>query len=752
MLLALLAAATVHPVRAEAIVLRDSYGIPHIFAPDVSGAFEQAGYAVAEDRLWQMEMSRRSARGQLSELLGQGGVRSDLNAIRFGYTNSEYAHMFAELPEDTQAIFRSYAVGINRRIGDLATSGKLPMAYMGAKPRPWEVTDSLAISVNLIRQFGVGGAGEIRNLLLYTYLRDRLKERTRLAIEDILWQNDSASIPTVADSDDPLKGKSPFPKASEKTLASHLALLPKANLLELLPAIRIEERAEMKDLAAELGLPHRWGSYAMVVGKDRSALGVPILLNGPQMGFSGPSVIHQMSIECPDYTAVGLDVPGMPGVLVGHSPYAAWGLTSGIADTDDIFFVQLNPDNPGQYRHGGAWKDFEVAETSIKVKGAESVAAKREISAYGPVVIKSTSTGVAYVLKSTLWMSEVENSAHALHIPSSKTMADFQNISRRLSATFNFFVATTQGDIGWFYCGLMPVRSEKVDPRFPTPGTGQFDWSGTISGDQMPFVINPRNGIIANWNNKPVSWWPNMDTPAWGRIFRNESIVDRLRNLKVISPQVLQGVTREIATKGFEYKHFLPRLLDSLKKQPLNAVELQAKQFLDHWDGTELDGSVQPVIYDAWFNSLREEIFAPTLGTLLSPATFRLVVQPTLIWNSMHGKTKIDYLGDKSADEVNVTAFRKTVSGLAQRLGNDVATWRYRSPRIQWKSLPDVHYNDRGTYIQVVELWNTPRGLFVAPPGVSEDPTSPFFSDQRELAANWAYAPMLWKRSDLPAR
>ncbi|MGI8924884.1 MAG: penicillin acylase family protein [Fimbriimonadales bacterium] len=752
MLLALLAAATVHTVQAEAIVLRDSYGIPHIFAPDVKGAFEQAGYAVAEDRLWQMEMSRRSARGQLSELLGQGAVKGDLEALRFGYTNSEYAAMFAELPEGAKAIFRSYAKGINRRIEQLATSGKLPMAYAGAEPRPWDVTDSLAISVNLIRQFGVGGAGEIRNLLLYTYLRDRLKERTPAAIQDILWQNDSASIPTVADSDNPLKGVSPFPKASEKTLASHLALLPKANLLELLPAIRIEEQVEMKDLAAQLGVPNKWGSYAMVVGKHRSAFGVPILLNGPQMGFSGPSVIHQMSIECPHYTAVGLDVPGMPGVLVGHSPYAAWGLTSGIADTDDIFFVQLNPDNPGKYRHGGAWKDFEVAETSIKVKGAESITAKREVSAYGPVVIKSTSTGVAYVRKSTLWMSEVENSAYALSIPTARTMADFQKISRRLSATFNFFVATTQGDIGWFYCGLMPVRSENVDPRFPTPGTGQFDWSGTIPGDRMPFVINPKNGVIANWNNKPISWWPNLDTPAWGRIFRNEAIVDRLQHRKTISSQNLQEVAREIATNGFEYKHFLPGLLDSLKGQPLNAAELQAKQFLDNWDGTELDGSVQSVIYDGWFNTLQGEIFTPTLGTMLSPTTFRLVVQPTLAWNAIHGKTKIDYLGDKPADEVIVTAFRKAVSALVQRLGADVATWRYRAPRIQWKGPPDVLYNDRGTYTQVVELWDTPRGLFVAPPGVSEDPTSPFFSDQRELAANWAYAPMLWKRSDLPAR
>ena len=225
---------------AQAVISRDSYGIPHVRAQTIEAAFEKAGEAVAQDRIQQMDLSRRSALGRLAEVLGQRGVASDKDALRFGYTQAEYDQLFEALPKFTQRALTAYARGVNNHI----RSESLSM-------RAWDTTDSLSIGVNLARRFGRGGAGEIRNLLLYTYLKDRLGADTKKAFDDLLWQNDPDS-PVTAEA----QGPGPLPPIEPGAWDRHTALLPKVNILELLPAIRLEQQSEMHELAAELGVPH----------------------------------------------------------------------------------------------------------------------------------------------------------------------------------------------------------------------------------------------------------------------------------------------------------------------------------------------------------------------------------------------------------------------------------------------------------------------------------------------------------------
>lgn len=741
-------ASTVIVVPGE--ILRDGYGIPHVFAPDLKSAFHYAGYAVAQDRLYQMDLSRRLALGTASELLGNEAVASDKEAIRFGYSPSEYASFYAHLRKDIQEILVSYSNGVNAYIDDAHSQGKLPFEYKGEKPRAWKPVDSLAIAVNLTRRFGRGGAGEIRNLLLYTYLESRLKERALDVFEDLLWENDPASIPTCLPEDDPHKGESPFLKRNRDVLESHLKLIPKVtNLFELLPGIRIEEENAMRTLAEQHGLPHRAGSYAVVVSPSRSAIGVPLLLSAPQMGFSVPSVIHQMSIRCPEYSAVGMNLPGLPGVLVGHGEFLAWGVTSGVADTDDIFFLKLNPDNPNQYEHQGQWKNFEIEEVMIHPIEGPSQVGVRERSIYGPVVLRSSSQGVAYVRKSTLWMSETEWLNAITDIASAKSIDVVKKMSAQLNANFNLFAASSQGDIGWFFCGRIPLRSPKVDPRLPVPGDGEHDWVGILTPEKMPFVINPKQGYIANWNNKPVNWWPNFDTPVWGRIFRNQLIVDRLSAIQKITTLDIESVVRHIATHSIDPSYFLPILNLSLLRNFESVEERRGSAYLRNWDAEYRDGAVAPVIYNAWFDVFREQLFSPLLGNFLAPDNFRLVVQPTFTWNALNGQTKIDYLDGRKIEDLSFTAFQNALTTLSNRRGGDVATWRLSASRMPFTNLPSVLYTDRGTYIQIIELWPRIRGRYIAPPGTSEIANSPHYLDQAALAANWAYIPMLIHREEI---
>jgi penicillin amidase len=733
-------------------IIRDSYGIPHIFAPTLEGAFFHAGYAVAEDRIWQMELARRSARGKLSEILGRSALASDRDAIRFGYTDEEYEAFFRALDPKTQQVLESYTRGINQRIQDLIQANELPAEFGGNPPQPWTPTDCLAIAVNMVRLFGRGGAGDLRNLLALTYLQGRLKERAIDAFQDLLWENDDSAIPTCPPQDDPFKNRSPFLPAKEEVLRAHISKLPPVNLLELLPAIRMAEQADLREIAAHYGLLYRWGSYAVAISPQKSALGVPLLLSGPQMGFQIPSVVHQMSIACPEYTAVGMDVPGIPGILIGHSDTVAWGLTSGVADTDDVFFVKLNPENPNQYFHQGTWKNFDVWEVTVPVKGEEPAKALREMTVYGPVILKSPSTGVAYVRASTLWKNEVAGLSAMLKIPQARNAKQVHSLALSITANFNLFLAGSNGDIAWFFCGRVPLRSPKVDPRLPAPGDGEHDWQGILPPEQMPYVINPKQGWIANWNNKPVSWWPNHDTPAWGRIFRNELLVKYLRSKEKVSPQDLEYLIKHIATHRIEPEYFLKDLLSCGGIESATPLQKRALSFLRFWDGNFLDGSVAPTLYQAWFQELQKELFQNDYGNFLSPQLFYTAVQPTVVWNALRGRTRMDYLKGRKQSDVLWTAFQKAVSNLEQERGSDPATWTYSASGIYGQKLPRILYDNRGTYLQIVELWQTPRGRYVAPPGVSENPRSPHYSDQHALSANWALTPMLWRREDFKNR
>jgi penicillin amidase len=749
--LALCAAMTFFPTQLPGEIVRGPFGVPHIFAESLDGAFFCAGYAAAQDRLRQMDLSRRSARGRLAAIVGRTALSSDRDAIRFGYTDSEYDQMLASATPKARTVLQAYTRGVNAWIAEAANSNRLPKSYEGTAPEPWTAADTMAIGVNLARQFGRSGAGEIRNLLLFTYLRDKVGDRTLDIMSDLAWQNDASAKTTVSRQDDPLGGVSPFPVAAKDATSKHVQSLPKVNLLELLPGIRLAEQAEMKEIAAQMGVAHTWGSYAMVASPAHSAIGVPVLLSGPQMGFQTPSIIHQMSISCPEYTAVGMSLPGVPGILVGHTPTLAWGVTSGVADTDDIFIVKLSPDDPSKYVVDGNTHEFDVVEVPVAVKGEAATSARREMSLFGPVVIKSAGTGVAYVRKSPLWLREMEGLAPLIEIPSCVSIEDVQRLAKGMNASFNLFAATTQGDIGWFYCGRIPIRSTSVDPRLPATAGAATDWTGFLPPEKLPYAINPRKGWIANWNNKPVSWWPNLDTPVWGALFRFDTLEELMASRQKLSAQDFESYARTLATTD---RMIMP-LLAFLLKADLSSAKLTpsariALAYLENWDGQKLDQSVARTIYDAYFSALQEKVFFATTGNFLSMDNFRMVVQPSVVFRAMRRETTYDYLGARQPSEVAIEAFAEGVAALEKARGPEVAAWRYAAGRIRFGDAGEVVYSDRGTYIQIVELWNSPRGRYVAPPGVSGDDQSKHYSDQVPLAQGWTYFPMLYRRSDLP--
>ncbi len=725
------------------LITRDSYGVPHIKAATTSAAWKAAGYAVAQDRLLQMELSRRLARGRMAELLGPQYVGSDKEVLQTQYTDDELRSQVGHLSPALQEAYAQYADGVNEYI---AEGHEIEVGGKQVKPEPWTIVDEAAIGVRLLQYFGRGGAGEIRNMAVLGYLQARpaVKGHVLDVLDDVLWQNDPSS-PTTVLPEDESPNRPTLPTLTRATTERHLALLPKLTLFDLLPGLSLAQREKSTLLAEKVGAPFKVGSYCMVTNGKRSATGLPALLSGPQMGFSDPSVVHEMSIEAPGLNVVGMDVPGSPAIVVGHTRHIAWGITSGVADTDDIVFYPKSGDG---YSYGGQARPLESHALPLRVIGGPDQTVVQNRTVDGMVVLSTqphgSNPGYVFARKTSYWMKELDSLEAIASLWAATNAREADAAAAKGTMSFNVFYETDHGDIGYRYAGLVPLRSSDLDPRFPTPGDPRYAWRGMIPTEQMPHVINPKGGLITNWNNKPVSWWPNLDTPVWGRIFRVDAIRRCLDKPK-LDAQDFELAAWTIARTDETWPFFAPYVNRAIEQlQDINAhpgwsIDSGYAAFgISGFAGRLMDGSRQALVYKAFIDSLRKAIFLPSVGNFTSDQLFSTAVQPSIILAALEHRTKFDFLHGRNPDEIVRQSLIDAYHHVASQPG---ASPFYKAPAINVPGETPIPYSNRGTYIQVVEMTpDGPLGRNVLPPGVAQ--TGPHSRDQVPLSRAWVYKPM----------
>ncbi len=691
---------------------RGDYGVPIIRAANTAEAMELQGYATAQDRLWQMEMSRRGARSRLAEVLGPGSLSADIEQAKQFYTEAELRAQLVRLPASMQGWFKAYSRGVNRFIDE----GNLPEEYAknGFKPEPWSEVDSAAITIKLLQTFGRGGAGELRNLALYKFLeaQSKIKDKATDVFGDFAWQNDPNSVPTCPPEDDLVKTKPSFPEVTPEITKAHLASLPSLGVFELLPGVRVVSLDESKRRAEALKTPFKSGSYCVVVGKKKSTTGGSLLLSGPQMGFTVPSIIHEVSLHAPGLDVAGMAVPGVPGVMVGATPNAAWGLTTGVADTEDIYLLNLkDKDN---------WSDGAIRNVgfTIPVKGAEPKVIERRDTDYGQIVFEVGAKKVGFARKRAYEGRELQSYEAVVGLWQVKDRKGFDASAARATMNFNCFVALKNGDIGWRYLGDVPRRTSGFDPRFPLPPVRRAEWDGMIPFDQMPHSWNPKRGYLANWNNKPAAWWPNLDTPAWGEAFRNRLLLAQLE-AKKLSPESLQKAVEGMATCAETYPAFASMLKSTI---------------LENWKGSYRDDPKLGLVYARFIATLRDELFLNVTGNLGSPENFSLVAQPDVMLRALRAETKYNYLQGRTAREVIQAALDKAVAASGENI------FQPSTIPVPPETKP-IPWRNRGTYIQLVEVGKS--GQNVVTPGVAT--TGRYSNDQADLARVFGFKPMVIK-------
>ncbi|MBI3951530.1 MAG: penicillin acylase family protein [Acidobacteria bacterium] len=740
---------------ARASMVRDQFGRPTVTAEDEYSLFEMYGYAVAEDRLWQLELFRRSAKGTLSEMLGPNGLNSDLVERREGYTEAEYQAIFDALPDFVKSWIQGYRDGINRYLAEAVADpvNKLPWEFHATnfQPAPWRVTDTIAIGRLMVRRFGESGSRELRNLTVFQTLVNRYGPAVaRNIFNDLRWQNDPDSPVTVPHGD---PGSIPLVLMPEPGAAVAEATPGSFDYTSFpnighLAAAYEEELAARDRVLQSVGFPLKFGSYAYVVSAEKSVSGKPVLLGGPQMGFSYPDIIHEVHLQAPGINVTGMSFAGVPPVLIGHSDRFAWTSTTGMGDNTDTYIETLNPQNPNQYLYNGQWRDMEVREEVFNVRGGPPETRVFARTTHGPVVQVDTQNNVAIVIKRAHWMREMETALAFFNWNRSTTnMEEFQEALKSIITTHNFLYADVDGNIAYWQSGRVPIRPLGFDPRLPLPGTGIAEWLPGVR--PIPRSINPAQGYLANWNNKASIDFDNMASGNFGKQFRVLRLQELLANPTLIyarseggdpgklRPEDFRAIERDAARldgNGLRKQFVIDYISKAVSEVGGGEGRLtQAKQMLEQWSGYLFEDAitsttVEPAeaIFGAWLDRMIRNTFEDDVGSSLVGEANLNTVTHVLDGPASGVPPSRDYFNGEDWRQVVVRSLNEALTALQGRFNTpDMTAWRAPRPTIAFRHTllfevgPAIPNSNRSTYTQIVHLTDPIQGINIIPSGQS---------------------------------
>jgi penicillin amidase len=782
-------------------ILRDEYGVPHVYADDLGALYFGFGHAVAQDRLFQLEMTRRTSWGRVAEVLGQEFLKIDVEQRSMGYTREQVRAQMARLAPEYRTMLKAYADGVNDVIASIdAGKAKLPVDFnrVGIRPEPWTEDDVAQIFIAFMGTRYSDGAGVIETrdaAWIQEWTQKFGAAKAQVMFEDFIQATqDPQQITTIPRGEDWRARALPSTKKVSETRPAPAPAAPSRSGIvpegvAQVAALLQENEALQTEGLKKIGVPLKLGSYGWIVGKSRTLNGSAILLGGPQMGLFSPSYLVEVGLHGAGFDLVGSTPIGHLPVLFGHNASTAWSATAGYGDAVDVFVEKLDPKDPTRYQFKGEWRKLEVREEVFKVKGAADVKETFYRSVHGPIESMDVKNGAAYARARGYANLELESMAGWIDKGRAQDWASFVAAARRNALSITWLYADKGGNIGTAFCGRYPIRHPQQDDRLPTPGTGEREWTGFVAPEDQPHALNPQRGTIVNWNNLPAAGWHNAGIML-GRAHRSQQIIDFFERRPVITVDDVKESVRYGAFLDSAIPYYRPRLLDAVRQVAGGDAELKrAADAIAEWDGiwTDRDGDGKwdapgMVIFDAWMHYLTADVFSEervgSISKLLQykrGVSFGLPYGGNILLNILEGsgspvRLKGDYLGGASAEQVMVNALKKAVEELRTAQGPEIEKWRlavkltsfdtsnFRGvPQGYFTELPKYLPQRRGTENHIVMLSPAGvRGINVVAPGTSGVPPapgepSPHFADQVGLLVDFDYKPMHFSEQEVQA-
>jgi penicillin amidase len=628
----------------------DERGVPHIRAENETDLYRALGYVHAQDRLFQMEVLRRLARGELAEVLGPKLLDTDklMRSLRIRERAETY---FANLDKQSPSFIamQAYLDGINQ----YQDSHAKPVEFdvLGIPKRPFTAQDTISIAGYMAYSF----AAAFRTEPLLTFVRDQLGAEY-LNIFDLDWQ----------------------PKGVLNGTGTPLA---SADWKDLNALARLSEQA-----LADNGLPQFEGSNAWVVAGSRTQSGKPLLAGDPHIRFSAPSVWYEAHLSAPGFELYGHYQALMPFASLGVNRDFGWSITMFQNDDLDLIAEKVNPDNPNQVRYHGKWVDMTTSEQQIAVKGQAPVTLVLRQSPHGPIVNDALGSGVGKT-PIAMWWAFLESQNPILEgfyqLNRADTLAKARGAAAKIQAPgLNVVWANAKGDIGWWAAAQLPKRPAGVRPWFILDGsTAESDKDGFYPFSANPQEENPARGYIVSANFQPVSP-TGMEIPGYYNLADRGQQLNRQLSDKAVKWDLENSQKLQLGTTTAYGPRLLAPLLPVLREVVSDPAELEMVEQLAQWKGDyPLDSTSATLFNQFLFNladaTMRDELGNDFFETLLSTRVIdaalpRLAATVDSPWwdnrNTLDKETR--------ADTVKA-AWQASLAHLKTTLGPDFTQWQW---------------------------------------------------------------------------
>ena len=645
-------------------IVRDRWGVNHIYAQNEADLFFAQGYAAAKDRLFQFELWRRQATGTMAEILGPHALDRDIGARLHMFRGDLDAELNHYHPRG-KAIVEAFVRGVNAYIAEVERMpAALPIEFklLGITPGQWTpavvISRHQALTANLTQEVN--------------YLR-AMRAIGPAAMRELMYFQGGEPVFT------------PDPAIDLKTFPD--------NVLQLYSAFRESVDFEPRDVAAEFRNadmarpaahadeernPLDMGSNNWVIAGSRTQSTYPILANDPHRAIAAPSLRYWVHLVAPGWNVIGGGEPVLPGVSIGHNEHGAWGLTIFGNDTEDLYVYETNPANPNEYRYQGRWEAMRIVADTIPVEGEKPRAVELKYSRHGPIIFEDRANRRAYSVRAA-WM-EPGGAPYlaSLRMNQARNWDEFREACRynRMPAE-NMVWADRSGTIGWQAAGIQPLR-RNWSGLLPVPGDGRYEWDGYLPITALPHEVNPSRGFIATANHYlfPNDYqWKEALHFVWTDPYRAARITEVLGSGRLFSvPETVRLQNDDLSLPA---RALVPLLRDvSLPSGPAS----KARDLLLNWDFVLDKDSVPAGVYSMW----RRRLFANTRQRIIPDAlrgSTGLVTTKRLIdW--LHAPDgRFGEHPTQARDALVAASLDEAVAELTKRFGPDPQAWKYGQER-----------------------------------------------------------------------
>ena len=639
-------------------VLRDKFGINHIYANNQRDLFYMQGYLAARDRLFQFEIWRRQATGTVSEIFGESELERDIGTRLFmfrGDIKEELNHYH----DDGYEIITSYTDGINAYISEVRNNPEsLPIEFkiLGIRPEIWTPADvisrhqgllgNIGLELNIGRAVSKIGVDKVKDLQWFHPKDPELILDEKITEEDL----DQDILKLYNAYRKPVKFKKEY----------------------LLEEFRKNEDLEVSFLENSKNLEDEFsiGSNNWVISGKKSESGYPILANDPHRTIVAPSLRYLTHLVAPGWNVIGGGEPEIPGISIGHNGYGAWGLTVFRTDAEDLYIYELNPENSKQYFHKGEWVDFNIIKESIPVKGGEDYEIELYYSIHGPVTLIDENRNRAYAVRCG-WL-EVGGSPYlaSLRMNQSNSWEEFREACNYSNIPGeNMIWADKDGNIGWQAVGIAPIRNTHSG-MVPVMGDGRYEWDGYLPIIEKPNDFNPDNEFLAtaNENVTPLSYdkW-NAIGFSWADPFRGDRVDEFLVDSKKFTMQDMIDLQVDYYSPPAFY-------LTGMLSRLINYDENFLKEYDDYiwrlikWDNKLNKNSVEATIYVNWerniINEFNKEYVPDKVKGLIRVQLFKIM-------------NKLYNMDEKLRNNFLKKTFISSINDLKSKFGDKTDDWVY---------------------------------------------------------------------------